>query len=191
MREAQLPHEQWRTVANFPAYEVSDFGRVRRRIPGGKWPAGHMLRPGQARSGHLYVLLTDVAGNVRKQFVHRLVAAAFIGAEPFEGALVLHHDDDSAHNRPSNLYWGTPQENGRDARLNRKLPGEVSQRGAQPGEANSSAVLSEAKVREIKRHLELGLCGACIARLYAVRKETIYSIAKGRTWQHLNKEPGR
>ena len=181
--------ESWRLVTKYPAYDVSDFGRVRRRDAKGRWPAGHVLSPGRAKSGHLYVILTGLDGRPRKQFVHRLVAQAFVGPPPFEGALVLHHDDCATHNRPNNLYWGDHRQNVRDAKLNRKLPAEVSQRGAQPGAGNASAVLSEADVHQIRRHLEIGLCGACVARLYGVRKETIYSIAKGRTWAHLRRTP--
>jgi len=179
--------EEWRSVPGYPAYEVSDDGRVRRRFAKGRWAAGHVLSPGRAYSGHLFVILTDETGHAKKQFVHRIVAAAFIGPAPFEGAMVLHHDDDPTHNLPSNLYWGDRVENARDAKLNRKRPGEVSQRGARPGEANSSAVLTEADVIDVRRYLDLGLCGACIARMFGVRKETIYSIAKGRTWTHLER----
>jgi hypothetical protein len=184
-QHSALRAETWKPVAGFPAYEVSDFGRVRRREATGRWPAGHVLSPAKAHSGHLYVILTGDDKRPRKQFVHRLVAIAFVGQPPFEAAMVLHHDDRPTHNHPSNLYWGDHQQNVRDAKLNRKLPAETSQQGAQPGAANSAAVLSEADVHQIRQYLDLGLCGACIARLYDVRKETIYSIAKGRTWAHL------
>jgi hypothetical protein len=180
--------ETWRNIPSFDVYEVSSRGRVRRRTAKGRWPVGHVLSPAQARSGHLYVILTAPDGRPSKQYVHRLVAAAFLSPPPFGGALVLHHDDDPMHNRPENLYWGDHAQNSRDARLNRKLPGEVSQRGGQPGELNSSAVLSRTDVIAIKGHIAAGLCGACIARLYGVRKETIYSIAKGRTWTHVGEE---
>lgn len=179
--------EVWKAVPGYSDYQVSSHGRVRRCDAVGRWPAGHVLRPGSARSGHLYVILTGPDRRTRKEFVHRLVAKAFIGQPPFEGALVLHHDDCPTNNRPGNLRWGNAKQNARDAKLNRKLPGEVSQRGAQPGSANSSAILNEQDVREILQHLEMGLCGACVARLYGVRKETIYAIAKGRTWQHLRR----
>lgn len=187
-RQSNTANETWKIVAGFPAYEVSDLGRVRRRFAKGRWPAGHILSPGQGRSGHLYVVLTNAEGCVRKQFVHRLVAIAFVGPAPFEGAFVLHHDDCAQHNAPENLYWGDHRQNVRDAKLNRANPGEVSQRGAQPGAANSAAVLTERDVLQIRRYLDMGLCGACIARLYGVRKETIYCIAKGRTWTHLRSD---
>jgi len=182
---SESEREVWRLVPGYPDYEVSDQGRVRRREAVGRWAAGHVLSPGKAHSGHLYVILTGPGRRPRKEFVHRLVAKAFVGPSPFDGAMVLHHDDCPTNNRPDNLYWGDHKQNVRDAKLNRKGPPEVSQRGAQPGSANSSAVLNEDDVRRILQYLDDGLCGACIARLYGVRKETIYSIAKGRTWRHL------
>lgn len=188
LRMSDTADETWKIVARFPAYEVSDRGRVRRRLTKGRWPAGHILSPGQARSGHLYVMLTDAKGCVQKQFIHRLVAIAFVGPAPFEGAFVLHHDDRPQHNVPENLYWGDRRQNARDAKLNRRYPGEVSQRGAQPGTANPATVLTERDVLQIRRYLDMGLCGACVARLYGVRKETIYCIAKGRTWAHLRSD---
>lgn len=184
----EAPPEEWRGVPGYPAYEVSDQGRVRRRFSENRWDAGHILRPASMPSGHRYVVLTDAAGFARKQFVHRLVAQAFIGPTPFDGAMVLHHDDEPTNNIPANLYWGTYAENAADARLNRRHPDRKRNRGAQPGEENSSAVLNEDQIRRIKGMLGLGLCGACIARLHGVRKETIYAIAKRRTWAHITEE---
>lgn len=180
--------EVWREVPGYPSYEVSDQGRVRRSCAKSGWSAGHILRPASMRSGHKFVVLTDSAGYARKQFVHRLVAQAFIGPPPFDRAMVLHHDDVPTNNTPGNLYWGTYAENAADARLNRRRPERIRNRGAQPGEENSSAVLTEDQVRRIKGMLGLGLCGACIARLHGVRKETIYAIAKRRTWVHVTEE---
>ena len=184
----QQAAEIWRVVPGYETHEVSDHGHVRRRVAAVGWPAGHLLRPAAMKSGHRYVILTDAAGHCRKQFVHRLVAQAFIGPAPFAGAMVLHHDDIPTNNIPENLYWGTHAENVADARLNRRHHGMKRNRGAQPGEENSSAVLTEDQVRRIKGMLGLGLCGACIARLHGVRKETVYSIAKGKTWIHVTEE---
>ena len=185
--QREAPAEQWREVPGYPSYEVSDQGRIRRCCSKSGWSAGHILRPASMPGGHRYVVLTDAAGCARKQFVHRLVAQAFIGPPPFDRAMVLHHDDVPTNNTPANLYWGTHAENVADARLNRR-PGRKRNRGAQPGEANSSAILTEDQVRRIKGMLGLGLCGACIARLHGVRKETIYAIAKRRTWTHITDE---
>jgi HNH endonuclease/NUMOD4 motif len=180
--------EEWRPVPGYLAYEVSNRGRVRRCRGARGWAAGHVLRPAAGRGGHLYVILADGNGKTRKHYVHRLVAMAFVGPPPFEDAFVLHQDDDAANNRPENLYWGTHQDNVLDAKLNRKLRDAPRKHGGQPGEANGSAVLTEEEVVRIKGLLGLGLCGACISRLYGVRKETIYAIAKGRIWAHVTEE---
>jgi hypothetical protein len=178
-------NESWRVIPGYSAYEVSDWGRVRRRQAKCGWPAGHILHPGDSNARHRWVIIVGDDGRPKKQFVHRLVAMAFIGPSPFEGAMVLHHDDNPTHNRAENLYWGNHQQNVQDARLNRKGPGEPRKHGGQPGEANGAAVLTEQNVRDIKRYLKLGLCGSCIARIYGVQKESIYNIAKGRNWTHV------
>jgi hypothetical protein len=43
--------------------------------------------------------------------VHRLICEAFHGPPPFDGAIVLHLDEDATNNRPENLKWGTMKEN--------------------------------------------------------------------------------
>ena len=43
--------------------------------------------------------------------VARLVCEAFHGKPPFEGADTMHLDENSRNNCPTNLAWGTRQEN--------------------------------------------------------------------------------
>lgn len=47
-------------------------------------------------------------GNIK---VHRAVCEAFHGPKPFEGAVVIHIDEDGTNNRADNLKWGTQKEN--------------------------------------------------------------------------------
>jgi len=57
--------EQWRAVAGFEAYEVSDLGRVRSNLP---WNGtlGRILKPNVLRKGYLSVrLYKDGKGNDR------------------------------------------------------------------------------------------------------------------------------
>ena len=50
--------------------------------------------------------------SLRKTFkIHRLVCEAFHGPPPFDGAVVMHIDDDPANNTPENLKWATQKEN--------------------------------------------------------------------------------
>lgn len=124
----QSTNEEWRPVPGYEGYyEVSDRGRVRvlDRWVLNRWGTytrkrGHLLkvRP----NGRVYacgkqrlsVQLTGADGKIYNTFVHRLVAAAFVGPAP-EGTLVLHADDDPTHNTPGNLRYGTYKENVADS----------------------------------------------------------------------------
>jgi hypothetical protein len=71
--------EHWKIIAGFEAYEVSDLGRVRRRLPGNSSQAvvGKLLKPSPNSRGYLQVALY----RDRKPYypyVHRLVAQAFL-----------------------------------------------------------------------------------------------------------------
>lgn len=106
--------EIWRDVPSVPQLLVSSEGRVmyipkRGAMPrGGSRPYGGMPTFGtwNKKDGRFIVV---VEGKTYK--IHRLIAEAFHGAPPFDGAVVMHLDENSANNRPSNLKWGTQKEN--------------------------------------------------------------------------------
>lgn len=82
------------------------------RPPGLRTIPGRWLQPDISRGRERFVLQEH--GKIRKEFVHRLVALAWIGPPPFAGAFVLHADDDPTNNHASNLRWGTQVENMED-----------------------------------------------------------------------------
>jgi hypothetical protein len=49
--------------------------------------------------------------NGKNYRVSRLVCEAFHGPSPFDGAVVMHIDDDQTNNKPENLKWATQKEN--------------------------------------------------------------------------------
>ena len=59
-----------------------------------------------------------IGGRNLPQLVHRLLAFAFIGPPPFEGAYVRHLNDVPDDNRIENLAWGTAQDNADDSKRN-------------------------------------------------------------------------
>lgn len=104
--------EQWRPIADFDGYEVSDRGRVRSTKRG----SPRILRPIRNGHGYLNVGLSR-AGVQTRVGIHRLMAQAFI-ANPDGLPMVRHLDDVPDHNVIENLAWGTASHNGLDAWAN-------------------------------------------------------------------------
>ncbi|MCP2195614.1 NUMOD4 motif-containing protein [Williamsia deligens] len=90
--------EQWATVPNFPRYEVSTRGRVRR--------GDRILTPRCRNGGRAEVCLSRDSGGRSFQAVARLVLTAHTGPCP-SGRLALHLDGDPTNNDHNNLRWGT------------------------------------------------------------------------------------
>lgn len=109
----QPTQEQWRPVVGYEDhYEVSDQGRVRsldrivqRRGCAPFTKQGKLLTPSPSKTGHMRVALTK-DGNLKFQYVHRLVLAAFTGPCP-DGMEACHWNDNPADNRLANLRWAT------------------------------------------------------------------------------------
>lgn len=115
-----LPEEQWREVQGYPAYQVSNQGRVR-SLPRLIAYRDGRDRPtkGQIRTpilthgcGYYHVILHP---GRKMHYIHRLVAAAFV--DGFRDGLVVNHKDGvKTNNDASNLEWVTPQQNSIHAR---------------------------------------------------------------------------
>ena len=58
-------------------------------------------------------------------------------------------------------------------------------RGAPPGEAHGLSVLSETKVRLIRRLRKLDLSPAKIAIVFDCSESTIRAVLTGKTWGHV------
>jgi hypothetical protein len=112
--------EEWRDIAEFPGYQVSDLGRVRsvdrwltNALGQRRFLHGRILRPLKGPGGYSTVHLTFKAMN---RYIHHLVMFAFKGPTP-EGQEILHNDGDKANPRLGTLRFGTRAENMADARL--------------------------------------------------------------------------
>jgi len=109
--------ERWLPVKGWPAYEVSDFGRVRsidRYVPNGHGHtylvAGKVLTPRRNEHGYQVVTLRGGKTTHKTPLVHRLVAEAFVSNSSGKPC-VNHLDCDPANNRAENLEWCTQAEN--------------------------------------------------------------------------------
>lgn len=96
--------EEWKTINNFPEYEVSSLGRVKSL----KWNKERILKPYMTKDGYG---LVDLRNNRRlTQYIHRFVAEAFIPR--VEGKNYVDHINHiTTDNRVENLRWVTNSEN--------------------------------------------------------------------------------
>lgn len=96
--------EIWKECPLHTSYEVSSFGRVRRKGRSACLKPWRMVR----NKGYLMVGL----GRCKRCTVHRLVAATFLGLDPSDTrVLVCHRDDNPLNNKVSNLYLGDKSTN--------------------------------------------------------------------------------
>lgn len=104
---------EWRPIAGRPEYSVSNMGQVRSEhrvilMKNGvrKTVTEKILKPHKAGAGYLAVHI----GASDREYVHRLVAEAFLG-NPGIGYEVNHIDENKENNRAENLQWVTRREN--------------------------------------------------------------------------------
>lgn len=171
--------ETWKPIMGYEGkYEVSCLGRVRSFVPSKKAPEmPHLLSQGNLR-GYKQVCLPrlNAPGKYKAQFVHRLVARAFLGKEPTADATVNHKDRDRANNQVENLEWMSHADNVMHAK-------DLIPRNR--GEANHSKLL-ERDVRAIRTlyatkewtYEELG-------EKFGVSGQTAWLIVSRRKWRHV------
>jgi hypothetical protein len=164
---------EWRTIPNFPDYEIREDGAIRRLTGAKTRTAGHVLKFNMA-SRYPRVKLS-LGGMKYSIFVHRLVCEAFNGPAPFEGALCRHLDDNPTNNHFSNLAWGTSLDNHNDRRRNGR---------SFDGERNHKAKLTWPAVYAIRASYT-GKFGQIseLAKLHGVGHTTMMEVVHGQSWQ--------
>lgn len=101
--------EQWKPMLDPAGFEVpgrmvSSFGRIT--------SSRSMISKGCLRNTGYYVTAICSHSIKRTVFVHRLVAAAFLGPPPSTRQSIVNHKDlDKGNNSMENLEWTTPSEN--------------------------------------------------------------------------------
>lgn len=99
--------EIWRPAPGWPAYEVSDRGRVRRG------PRILTPTPKPSRAGVYLVVKLCSAGRPQQVRLHRLVALTWHGPPPRGRTQVDHTHTDPFINRAWSLQWVSQGENQR------------------------------------------------------------------------------
>jgi hypothetical protein len=172
--------EEWRFIEDWPDYEVSNLGRVRRATDalrrGYVWiPKGRVLRPMVHQRGYLFVNLSH--NRKSKGFlIHRLVCAAFHGPQPSPDHEVAHWNGDRTNNLATNLRWATSAENSTDL---------VRHGKSTRGRKTKSVKLTEQQVLIIRELIAKGLPLKLIAKEFSVTSGAISEIKLGRNWAWL------
>lgn len=180
---------EWRIIADFPDYQVSEDGEIVRVVPDARDHrlTGKPLKQAISKSGYAKLTLCN-AGQAKNARVNRIVCAAFHGPAPSPLHHAAHNDGNRLNNCANNLRWVEGKENEQDKRLHgtaaigdrhwSKLRPECRARGT----AHGLAKLTEADVRAIRadprqqRH---------IAQAYGVTQRTIWAIKIRNTWGHV------
>lgn len=167
---------QWRIIAGWPEYDISEYGHVRRRLAG-ESPAGRvgrLLRP-NTWGRYPQVYLHGRAGR-RHTTIHRLVALTFIGAPPSKHHQVAHNDGNPENNHYSNLRWATAAENSAD-----KLRHGTALRG----EAVGISRFTERVIRQIRILESKGISQELIAEIFETSQSHVGRIIRRELWSHV------
>lgn len=168
MFEERQPLEVWNTVPDYPQYEVSDHGRVRRAVASFKAPVGKILKPYYHVSGYPYVGLRTCE-NPRNIAVHILVMLAFVGECP-KGMEIRHLDGNPKNCTLSNLKYGTPKENAQDKFNHGTI---------------KTAKITEQEVIAIRQKRQEGYTLAELVKEFSLSLNNISNIVKRNTWRHV------
>lgn len=99
-------HETWKSIDDFPKYQVSDQGRIK------NIQTDRIFTGSKDAFGYMHVRLVNPYGGITLKKVHRLVAEAFL-PNPESKPIIDHIDGDKTNNALSNLRWVTYSENSR------------------------------------------------------------------------------
>lgn len=169
--------EIWKKITNYPHYQVSSMGRVRRVASITRSLAAPKIILGGADvKGYRRVKLTSPCGQKRTIKVHRLVAEAFLpntGGKP----IVAHKNGDPEDNRLSNLRWATQQEN-----LSDRIHHGTEMRGRKNGRAKLTRTQVEALRAEYRSSPKKYGFVAEAARRHSMAHSSMYAAIHGRNW---------
>jgi hypothetical protein len=105
--------EIWKQIEDYPGYEASNFGRVRRWH---RWANKDgiitytLLKPNKLYKKNYYMMRMSKNAKQYTFLLHRLIARTFLD-NPNNLPIVMHLDNDGFNNRVDNLKWSTTSEN--------------------------------------------------------------------------------
>jgi hypothetical protein len=163
-----MPIEEWKQLAEYRDYAVSNCGYVMRLTDGLRYKAMQIVIPVMTAVGYLAI---NVYPQRKLVYIHRLVAETFLGDCP--GGYECHHiDGDKTNNKVENLEWVSKKEHLEENLL------ESSHKGS----GNPMSKLTEDDVDSIKQLLQEGFPGRTIAKLYGISSATVSMLKHNKRW---------
>lgn len=98
-----MNNEEWKTITDFPKYEVSDHGNVRVK------ETKYIMKPFTNEAGYLRISISNDVIKRKKFYIQRLVAIDFL-PNPENKQTVNHINNNRMDNRLCNLEWATMYE---------------------------------------------------------------------------------
>jgi len=172
----RTPEIAWREVPDWPAYQVSSDGRVRRIGAARGAETGRVLRQLLNKKTGYYSVCLSRDSRQKRIDVHRLVALAFLGPQPSHRHLVAHNDGVRTNNSVGNLRWATQAENLRDCYAHGTV---------RIGSKNPAASILEIDVLAIRRMKAAGIPRSVIASGYGMHTSSIFRILARASWEHV------
>lgn len=168
--------EVWKQIKKYPAYKISNLGRIKRIKSAQATYIGKILKSIVDPKGYLRVFLYRKGR--RKQFlVHRLVARAFIGPCPKDKE-VNHKDGNTSNPHVDNLEYISCSENHKHAF-------KIGLRSSK-GEENGRSKLIEKDIKKIRRLYRSGkYMQKEIAEKFGINRSHVSNIVREEKWPHI------
>ena len=173
--------ERWLPVPNWPTYEASTLGRVRRTIARNGASPRRILTPSLNQRGYLVISLYRDGKRVNG-LIHKIICETFHGPRPSLSHEVAHGDGCRTNNSEGNLRWDTRAGNHAD-----KLAHGTHNRGERHGKSR----LTDEQAIAIIQQRHDGKSIKALAGEYRVHLGTVRKLLSGESWQWLPRPPKR
>ncbi len=184
-----LENEVWKTINEYPKYQVSNFGRVKSFYKHNGTNI-RILKPYQGKDGRLYVTLCQNK-IIKKRYIHILIFETFNNYKLKFNECVHHIDFDYKNNYYLNLMKMTKFEHlcfhNKYRIISDETKRKVSEHHSyQKGTSNNNSKLITQDVIQIKLLLlNNKITQRRISNIFEVDYRTISSIKIGTTWSHI------
>ena len=165
-----LDGEQWKPIAGYDKYEVSNYGRVK-----SFWKKTPLIRKPALLRDYLSVDI-PLDGEKKRRSIHVLVAQAFI-PNPENKPEVNHIVGCKFNCHVSNLYWATRAENMQHA-FDTGLA-----KSAQGVDVFNAKIKNEAGIIYIRENPD-NLSRKELAEMFGINERTISAIQTGKTYEN-------